>query len=163
MFSELISYLLALLVTFAPTPAGYYKVIKVVDGDTIKIAAPHVIETVRMIGVDTPETVDPRRPVGCFGKEASSFTKKILTNQNVKLESDVLSGDRDKYKRLLRYVILENGQNFNQTLIEEGFGHEYTYGSIPYKYQVEFKQAEIDAREGEKGLWAPNVCAKMNQ
>lgn len=160
--SELIAYLLSLWLALAPVPQGLYRVVKVVDGDTIKVSIDNKIETIRMIGVDTPETVDPRRKVGCFGREASDFTKKTLSNQNVKLESDVLSGDRDKYQRLLRYVFLADGQNFNQVLIENGYGHEYTYNSIPYKYQNIFKQAEIDARDNSRGLWAPSACAKMN-
>lgn len=160
--SQLIAYLLSLWLTFSPVPQGLYRVVKIVDGDTIKVSIDNKIKTIRMIGVDTPETVDPRRKVGCFGREASDFTKKTLSNQNVKLESDVLSGDRDKYQRLLRYVFLADGQNFNQVLIENGYGHEYTYNSTPYKYQNIFKQAEIDARDNSRGLWAPGVCDKIN-
>ncbi len=158
----LLAIFYSLLVYFYPTPLGLYRVVSVSDGDTIKVMMDKKIETVRLIGVDTPETVDPRRPVQCYGREASNFTKKSLSNQNVKLESDVLSGDRDKYKRLLRYVFLEDGQNFNQVLIEDGYGHEYTYNSIPYKYQEIFKKSEINARENSRGLWAPDACAKIN-
>lgn len=162
MISDILALLFSLLITFKPVPAGLYRVISVSDGDTIKVLIDKKIETIRLIGVDTPETVDPRRPVQCYGKEASNFTKKSLSNQNVKLESDVLSGDSDKYKRLLRYVFLEDGQNFNQVLIEDGYGHEYTYNSIPYKYQEIFKKSEINARENSRGLWAPDACAKIN-
>lgn len=160
--SELIAYLLSLWLAFTPVPVGLHRVVKVVDGDTIKVSIDNKTETIRLIGVDTPETVDPRRAVGCFGREASDFTKKTLSNQNIKLESDVLSGDRDKYQRLLRYVFLEDGQNFNQVLIENGYGHEYTYNSTPYKYQSIFKQAQIDARDNSRGLWAKGVCDKIN-
>ena len=104
MISELIAYVLSLWLAFTPVPTGLYRVVKVVDGDTIKVSLNNKTETIRLIGVDTPETVDPRRVVGCFGREASNFTKKTLSNQNIKLEADVLSGDRDKYQRLLRYV-----------------------------------------------------------
>lgn len=162
MISELIAYILSLWLALAPVPQGLYRVVKIVDGDTVKVSIDNKIETIRMIGVDTPETVDPRRKVGCFGKEASDFTKKTLSNQNVKLEADVLFGDRDKYQRLLRYVFLSDGQNFNQVLIENGYGHEYTYNSIPYKYQKIFKQAEVDARDNSRGLWAKGVCDKIN-
>ncbi len=162
MISELIAYILSLWLAFTPVPPGLYRVAKVVDGDTIKVSIDNKTETIRLIGVDTPETVDTRRAVGCFGKEASDFTKRTLFNQNVKLESDVLSGDRDKYQRLLRYVFLEDGQNFNQVLIENGYGHEYTYNSIPYKYQKIFKLAQIDARDNYRGLWAKGVCDKIN-
>ncbi|MEK7503968.1 MAG: thermonuclease family protein [Patescibacteria group bacterium] len=162
MISELIAYVLSLWLAFTPVPTGLYRVVKVVDGDTIKVSLNNKTETIRLIGVDTPETVDPRRVVGCFGREASNFTKKTLSNQNIKLEADVLSGDRDKYQRLLRYVFLEDGQNFNQVLIENGYAHEYTYNSIPYKYQEIFKKAQIDARDNSRGLWAPGVCDKIN-
>jgi micrococcal nuclease len=108
--------------------------------------------------VDTPETVDPRRPVQCFGREASSFSKKTLLNRDIKLESDVLVGDRDKYNRLLRYVFLSDGQNFNQILIENGYGHEYTYRGQPYKFQEIFKKSEINALENKRGLWASDAC-----
>lgn len=162
MISDILALLFSLLITFKPVPVGLYRVISVSDGDTIKVLIDKKIETIRLIGVDTPETVDPRRPVQCYGRQASNFTKKSLSNQNVKLESDVLSGDRDKYKRLLRYVFLEDGQNFNQVLIEDGYGHEYTYNSIPYKYQEIFKKSEINARENSRGLWAPDACAKIN-
>lgn len=162
MISDILALLFSLLITFKPVPAGLYRVISVSDGDTIKVLIDKKIETIRLIGVDTPETVDPRRPVQCYGKEASNFTKKSLSNQNVKLESDVLSGDSDKYKRLLRYVFLEDGQNFNQVLIEEGYGHEYTYNSMPYKYQEIFKKSENLARENSRGLWTPGACDKIN-
>ncbi|MBI5358429.1 thermonuclease family protein [Candidatus Amesbacteria bacterium] len=162
MIADLLALFFSFLISFNPVPAGYYRVVSISDGDTIKVLMNKKIETIRFIGVDTPETVDPRRPVQCFGKEASNFTKKTLSNTNVKLESDFIAGDRDKYKRLLRYVFLEDGQNFNQVLIEEGFGHEYTYKSQPYKYQNAFKRSEINARENSRGLWAPDACAKMN-
>lgn len=154
----LLTIIYSLIIYFNPSPAGLYRVVSVSDGDTIKVLIDKKIETIRLIGVDTPETVDPRRPVQCYGKEASNFTKKSLSNQNVKLESDIISGDRDKYKRLLRYVFLEDGQNFNQVLIEEGYGHEYTYNSIPYRYQEIFKKSETNARENSRGLWASDAC-----
>jgi len=137
-----------------------YLVVKVVDGDTIDVKINGRKERIRLIGVDTPETVDPRKSVQCFGKEASSNTKKLLTGKYVYLENDILSGDRGKYNRLLRYIFLEDGTNFNRLIIEQGFAHEYTYNGIPYKYQTEFKRAEKDARENSRGLWANGVCKK---
>ena len=139
------------------TVATEVKVVKVIDGDTIEVQFNNQTETVRLIGIDTPETVDPRKPVQCFGKEASDKAKSLLNNQTVKLEPDIAQGERDKYGRLLRYVFLD-GVNFNQLMISTGFAHEYTYRSNPYKYQIEFRQAEQDARNGKKGLWADNVC-----
>ncbi|MEK9176337.1 MAG: thermonuclease family protein, partial [Patescibacteria group bacterium] len=112
----------------------------------------------RLIGIDTPETVDPRKPVQCFGREASNKAKELLQGQFIFLESDETQGERDKYKRLLRYVFLPDGRNFNLLMISSGYAHEYTYDE-PYKYQAEFKQAEIDARSGNKGLWSPETCS----
>ena len=128
-----------------------------VDGDTFDVDINGKIERLRMIGIDTPETVDPRKPVQCFGREASNKAKELLSGQAVYLEADESQGDRDKYGRLLRYAFLPDGTNFNLFMISEGYAHEYTY-HLPYKYQAEFKQAEIDARNGNKGLWSPDTC-----
>lgn len=149
--------------TILPTPtptnnSNLSVVTKVVDGDTIQVRINNTVETLRLIGVDTPETVDPRKPVQCFGREASNYTKSTLLNKKVYLESDPTQGDRDKYKRLLRYVFLEDKSNFNKMLISNGYAHEYTY-NIPYKYQAEFKQAQKEAQENKRGLWADNACA----
>jgi micrococcal nuclease len=138
---------------------GLSPVVRIVDGDTIVVEIDGVQEKVRLIGVDTPEVVDPRKPVQCFGKEASVFTKNLLIGKRVRLEADPTQGDRDKYHRLLRYVFLGDGTLVNKKIIVEGYGHEYTY-RIPYRYQTEFKTAERSAREAQKGLWAPNVCNK---
>lgn len=146
----------------SPTPStenkkGFYEVVKVSDGDTIQIMVNDKKQTVRMIGVDTPESVDPRRPVQCFGEKASQKTSELLLNKKVSLESDTTQGDTDRYKRLLRYVFLEDGTNVNKLLIEQGFGHQYTYNK-PYKYREEFIKAETEAREKKRGLWADGAC-----
>jgi len=135
-----------------------YKVVKVIDGDTITVEIDGKKESIRMIGIDTPEMVDPRKSVQCFAKEASNKTKMTLNGKNVFLSADISQGDRDKYNRLLRYVFLEDNTNFNKLMISEGYAHEYTY-NIPYKYQQEFKQAEKEARENKRGLWANDACA----
>ena len=137
---------------------GGFKVVKVVDGDTIDVEIDGKIERLRLIGIDTPETVDPRKPVQCFGIEASKAAKELLFGKFVSLENDESQGERDKYKRLLRYVFLPDGTNFNLYMIAEGYAHEYTYDE-PYKYQADFKQAEIDARNQNKGLWSPTTCS----
>lgn len=135
-----------------------YKVETVVDGDTIKVDMDGKPETLRLIGMDTPETVDPRKPVQCFGKEASNKAKEYLQDKSVHLEADNSQGERDKYNRLLRYVFFEDGTSFNKLMIGEGYAHEYTYQSNPYKYQMEYKEAEKSARENQKGLWDVNTC-----
>ncbi|MBI2421046.1 MAG: thermonuclease family protein [Candidatus Levybacteria bacterium] len=133
-----------------------FEVVKVIDGDTLDVEMDGRKETLRLIGIDTPETVDPRKSVQCFGKEASEFTRNMLLGKFVLLEADPTQGERDKYGRLLRYVFLED-DNFNEILIREGFAHEYTY-SLSYKYQKEFKDAQNFAQENKKGLWADNAC-----
>lgn len=147
------------------TQGEWHKVVKVVDGDTLAIELNGKSETVRLIGLDTPEVVDPRKPVQCFGREASDEAKKVLTGQSVRIETDPSQGERDKYDRLLAYVYVPadsdpKGIFFNKYMIAEGFGHEYTY-AVPYKYQAEFKAAEASAREQKKGLWADNACASF--
>lgn len=135
-----------------------FKVVRVVDGDTLDIDMNGTIERIRLIGMDTPETVDPRKVVQCFGKEASDKAKEMLNEKMVSIEADKSQGERDSYKRLLRYVYLEDGTFFNKYMIAEGYAHEYTYQSNPYKYQLEFKEAEKQARETAKGLWSPDSC-----
>lgn len=129
-------------------------VTRIVDGDTIETLATGKI---RLIGVDTPETVDPRKTVQCFGKEASDKAREMLSGKNVRLEKDPTQGDKDIYNRALRYVYLEDGTLFNKWLVENGYAHEYTY-IIPYKYQQDFKNAEKSARENNRGFWAPESC-----
>jgi micrococcal nuclease len=133
-----------------------YEVLRVVDGDTIDVLIHGVIERVRFIGIDTPESVDPRRPVECFGAEASKRTKELLLGTYVLLEDDPSQGNRDTHGRLLRYVFTESGENVGHKLIEEGYAHEYTY-NLPYKYQRLFREAENDARLHERGLWG-EIC-----
>ncbi len=159
-----ISYPVSAATVPIPTPVvkakpapGTYQVVKVIDGDTIDVQIGKKVERIRMIGMDTPETVDPRKPVQCFGKEASARTKELLLNKHVQLVADATQGDKDKYARPLRYVILD-GLNFNKRLIAEGYAHEYTY-NIPYKHQAVFKAAQKAAQAGKKGLWADKTCA----
>jgi len=147
-----------------PLPPDTYPVIKVIDGDTISIIKNGKTVTLRLIGLDTPETVDPRKPVQCFGKAASEKAKELLTHKTVRLEFDASQGTLDKYGRTLAYVFLPPQRGvpaeifFNEYMIAEGYGHEYTY-NLPYKYQKEFKAAESHAREEKKGLWADDTCA----
>lgn len=138
-----------------------YSVVKVIDGDTIAVKINGVNEVLRLIGINTPETVDPREPVECFGQEASNKAKELLNGERVGLENDSAQGERDKYDRLLRYVFLEDGTNFNKLMISEGYAYEYAY-SVPCKYQNEFKQAEQFARENKRGFWADGACDNYN-
>lgn len=140
-------------------PKQLHEVVKVVDGDTIDVDIRGQKERVRLIGINTPETVDPRKPVECFGRKASDRAKELLDGERVSLENDPSQGERDKYGRLLRYVFLENGLNFNLKMIEDGYAYEYTYDG-PYKYQAEFKSAQKYAEENKLGLWGTG-CASL--
>jgi micrococcal nuclease len=134
------------------------EVVAVVDGDTVDVRMNGAVERLRLIGINTPESVDPRRPVECFGKEASEHARQLLGGQQVLVESDPSQDTRDKYGRLLGYVWLPEGRLFNLQMIVDGYAYEYTYDN-PYKYQATFKHAEAEARAAERGLWSPATCA----
>jgi len=120
---------------------------RVIDGDTIVLDG---TENLRLIGVDTPETKDPRKPVQYFGQEAYDFTKNLVEGKKVRLEYDQ---DRtDKYDRTLAYVFLEDGTFLNAEIILQGYGFAYT--KYPFKYMDEFRKHEREARENKRGLWA---------
>lgn len=134
-------------------------VTRVVDGDTIVVDRGHGQEKVRLILVNTPETVHPNKPVEYYGKEASDFTKAQLTDKEIYLEKDV--SDRDRYGRLLRYVWLDRPENkedlekkcFNAILLKEGYAQLSTFPP-DVKYEHEFLTYQRQAREAEKGLWS---------
>jgi micrococcal nuclease len=135
----------------------YYNITKVTDGDTIHVQIGDTDETVRLLGINTPETVDPRRPVQCFGKEASNRMKELANGQIVRLEYDDSQSTRDTYGRLLAYVYLEDGQMLNRKMVAEGYAYEYTY-MTPYKYRTEFRELQNFARTSGRGLWAKDTC-----
>jgi micrococcal nuclease len=103
-----------------------------------------------MIGVDTPETVDPRRPVERFGREASDFLKRLVEGKRVRLEYD--QQRLDVYKRTLAYVHLPDGTFVNAEIIRQGYGFAYT--RFPFKHLEQFRALEREAREAGRGLWA---------
>jgi micrococcal nuclease len=128
---------------------NFYLCTRVIDGDTIIVNIEGKKEKVRLIGVDTPETVHPNKPVEYFGKEASEFTKKMVEGKKVRLEYDWQK--RDKYGRLLAYVFLTDGTFLNAEIIKQGYGFAYT--KYPFKYLDEFRRYEREARENGRGLW----------
>lgn len=132
--------------------AGTYNVIEVEDGDTIIVDMDGTPEKVRFIGVDTPETKDPRKPVQCFGRAASEFTKQQIGDNPVRLEADPTNTNRDRYDRLLRYVYLLDGSLLNAKLIEEGYG--FAYLNFPVEKAEQFQALEDSARANNRGLWA---------
>ncbi len=144
---------------YPPLPEGLPRatVVRVIDGDTILVNVGGQEERVRFIGINTPESVDPRRPVECFGVEASDNAKAMLTGKTVLLEDDPSQDSRDSNGRLLSYVWLEDGRMANLEQIIQGFAAEYTY-STPYKYRAIFRAAQAEARAAGRGLWSPDTC-----
>jgi micrococcal nuclease len=126
-------------------------VIQAVDGDTLNVLIDGRKDIVRLIGVDTPETHDPRKAVQCFGLAAATYTKNLAESKKVRLEADPQDSNRDKYRRLLRYVYLPNGTLLNAELIKNGYGFAYTV--FPYTKIELFRQYERDARAASRGLW----------
>ena len=130
---------------------GLYHVSKFIDGDTIAVNMSGVEEHIRLIGVDTPETHDPRKPVQCYGWTAAAFTKRFLGKKPIQLRADPLDTNRDRYGRLLRYVYLTNGELLNEEPIKQGYGFAYT--SFPFDKATQFKQDQRLAQQQKVGLW----------
>jgi micrococcal nuclease len=124
-----------------------FRVARVVDGDTVKIKTG---ETLRYIGIDTPETKHPKKPVQYFGKEASAFNKQLVDGKVILVEFDVTQ--RDKYGRLLGYVFLPDGTFVNAELVRKGYAQVWT---IPpnVRYQDFFLQLQREAQKNKRGLW----------
>ncbi len=139
----------SLVLSSIVTAQDFYLCTRVIDGDTIAVEKNGKKEKVRLIGVDTPETVHPSKPVEYFGKEASEFTRKNVEGKRVRLEYDWQS--RDKYGRLLAYVYIEDGTFLNAEIIRQGYGFAYT--RYPFKYLEDFRQYEREARGNNRGLW----------
>ncbi|MGH8982522.1 MAG: thermonuclease family protein [Acidimicrobiia bacterium] len=125
-------------------------VARVIDGDTIEVHLNGREESVRLIGIDTPETVHPSRPVECFGKVASQFTTDRLAGRTVRLEFDVER--RDRYERLLAYVWRDN-KLFNHTIVRRGYAQIATYPPN-VKYVDRLLAAQRKARTEGAGLWS---------
>lgn len=132
-------------------PSDYYVVTSFADGDTLTVDINGTKEKVRLIGVDTPEVNDPRKPVQCFGHAASQFTQTLIGTNVVRLESDPTNSDRDRYNRILRYVYLPDNTLVNLEIIKQGYGFAYT--TYPFEKQSEFTTTEIAARDQGRGLW----------
>lgn len=156
--------------TFHVEPGGYEEaqVTRVVDGDTIKVLITARTEgpgaglaregeeyDVRLVGIDTPESVKPDSPVECFGLEASAATSALLEDQTVRLVDDV--ENVDSYDRLLRYVYL-GGEMVNGRLVANGYASAYTYPPN-VRHSELFVRLEREARTQGRGLWAERTCA----
>ena len=137
-------------------------VVRVIDGDTIVVRDIDKEIKVRLIGIDTPETVHPSKPVEHYGKEASRFTDNLLKGEKAYLVSDAEGDKVDKYGRTLPHVYrYPDGLFVNAEIIRQGYGHAYT--RFPFKYMEEFRHIERFAREAEKGLWGPTVVPAIDR
>lgn len=134
-----------------------YKVTRVVDGDTIIVMKDWEEKRVRLIWIDTPETVHPSKQVECFWKESSTIAKKLLEWKSVRLEADETQDNKDIYNRLLRYVFLEDDFFYNAYMIENWYAFEYTFRTA-YKYQDKFKSLENKAKTNKVWFWSPDSC-----
>lgn len=137
---------------------GPYRVVRVADGDTLTVRIGSALERIRVVGINTPETIDPRRPEQCFGREASAQAKALLTGASVWLERDQTQSERDKYGRLLAFVWLDDATDFGLKMIRDGFALEYTY-NLPYRNQLEYRRAQASAKARGAGLWSQHTCA----
>jgi endonuclease YncB( thermonuclease family) len=136
----------------AVAPPGYYIVTQDIDGDTFQIVMDGKKESIRLIGVDTPETHKPNTPVQCYGPEASDFARQTVEGKAVRLEADPTNDNRDRYDRLLRYAYLQDGTLFNKQIVEQGYG--FAYLSFPFQKKQEFADAQAQAVISKRGLWA---------
>lgn len=123
----------------------------IVDGDTIVVVQDGKDVHVRLIGVDTPETKDPRKPIQQFGKEATEFTTKMVLGKPVRLQFD-RSVRPEPFGRTLAYVYVDRIL-LNKEIIRQGYGHAYVKYPFDGKIMEEFRAAERDAREHKRGLW----------
>lgn len=135
------------------------RVVRVIDGDTfvVRLQQSGIEERVRVIGLDTPETKHPRKPVEYYGREASTQAKKLLDRQTIILRLDQANahlGHRDRYQRLLAHPRLPDGAWFAERMIGEGYGHALTRYPFDAALQERYRAAERTAREAGLGLWS---------
>ncbi len=142
---------LGLLFWSVPAHSENAVVVRVIDGDTLRVSISGELATVRLVGVDTPETVHPTKIVQPGGPEASAFAQAALDRKTVRLEADTEGDLVDRYDRLLRYVYLD-GKNFNARLIREGYA--VAIRQFPYSRKAEFLRLEAQARQERRGIWA---------
>ncbi len=143
--------------TDTPDNTPLYEVVRVIDGDTIEVLIDGEKKTVRYIGMNTPETVHPSKPVECFGIEASNKNKELVSGKKVRLVKDV--SETDKYGRLLRYVYVDD-TFINLILVQEGYANVSSYPP-DVTFSEKFRKAEQEARESKLGLWG-DTCTNTS-
>jgi len=140
-------------VSLASTRVETGRVVWISDGDTITVRLEGVKEKVRLIGIDTPELKDDRHAWRDLAYDARAFARTRLLGKTVALERDRLCSNRDKYGRLLRYVVLDDGTDFNEEMIREGYARAYT--RFPFTRADRYKAVEKKARAAGRGRWGP--------
>lgn len=129
-------------------------VLRVIDGDTLSVRLRDLtVVTVRLVGVDTPETKKPGTPVQCYGPEATKAAARLAAGKVVTLETDPVAGDKDRYGRLLRHVFIKRTSLAVQ-LIKDGFGKAYAYKNQRYSYRATHELAQERAQASRRGLWS---------
>ena len=141
----------------AVRPDGRWQVERVIDGDTLWVRRGGERLKVRVLGINAPESVDPRRPVQCFGLAAAARARDLLEGQTVTLYKDALAGDSDRYGRALRYVILADGTDFGFVMLQDGYAYDYSR-LFPDARAATYQAAVAAARQSGQGLWAPGAC-----
>jgi len=128
--------------------------IRVIDGDTIEVSLasdPGGADKIRLIGVDSPETVHPNLPVQYYGPEATTFTKQQCLGQNLILHKQIAGPERGRYGRLLCYVELPSGEILNEKIITTG--HGYSYSKYRHEHSAKYDQLQNEAKKSRVGLW----------
>ena len=139
--------------TVQQSDPGLYTINHYIDGDTIAVNMNGTVETVRFIGVDTPETHKPNTPVQCFGPQAAAHTQDVISKfGKVRLQADPLDTNRDRYGRLLRYIYLPDGTLLDEQIIQQGYG--FAYLSFPFSKKDQFAADQQAAQAAKLGLWA---------
>lgn len=135
-------------------------IVRAVDGDTLKVRMDGKEDevTVRLLGVNTPESVDPRRPVECFGKEASAYTASLTEGRRARLESDPQADEVDRYGRLLRNVVLADGADLNAELVKQGYAYAYLRYPLDPARKSQLTHLQNLAQEQQLGLWGDSGC-----
>lgn len=133
------------------------RVVRVVDGDTLKVAVGGREESVRLIGVDTPESVKPDAPVECGAKAASRAMDRLVLDEagrgrRVFVVSDPTQGDRDRYDRLLAYVVLPGGKDVGRAQVQAGWAELFVFGDHPFRRVSGYRKAFRDAKEHRRGV-----------
>ncbi len=139
-----------------PVAGSPYPVLRVIDGDTIAVGIDGTSESVRLIGIDTPELNDPGGPQ-CYAEEALRHLTELTQSGTVLLVPDESQGARDRHGRLLAYITRPDGADLGEAMLRDGYALEYQYAA-PYARQAAYEAAQTEAMQARRGLWADEAC-----